>query len=312
MKFQLCFHVDTPLSDILSYHRDLAYHCSLLRPHLRFCRHHKSRKVTVGELVYFWLLQRHESVSKIDSLLTGEVIKFERFRRRRSRLPTYCVFCDQSALLRLCTGGQLSRNISLHSLSLFLSLTLCLSLALRSATSRVCVLQFLLLSLLLDCDRCRHWSRPGFMDAMLFSRQEMPRPILLAQDREAAGTLSRALASSIGIINYRQDCAGPVSLWIIGADAWHHKWLPKKRSNRVSVDVRIRCFKQNARAIYRRMFLLSVWSKKWNVLYFIHLDYITNSIKILSVVQLNEILSCDYRRWEEIRWSSKVTSFNFL
>ena len=154
MKFQLCFHVDTPLSDILSYHRDLAYHCSLLRPHLRFC--HKSRKVTVGELVYFWLLQRHESVSKIDSLLTGEVIKFERFRRRRSRLPTYCVFCDQSALLRLCTGGQLSRNISLHSLSLFLSLTLCLSLALRSATSRVCVLQFLLLSLLLDCDRCRH------------------------------------------------------------------------------------------------------------------------------------------------------------
>lgn len=62
------------------------------------------------------------SVSRIDSLLTGEVIKFEGFRRRRSRLPTYCVFCDQSALLRLYMGGQLSRNISLHScIFLFLS-----------------------------------------------------------------------------------------------------------------------------------------------------------------------------------------------
>ena len=312
MKFQLCFHVDTPLSDILSYHRDLAYHCSLLRPHLRFCRHHKSRKVTVGELVYFWLLQRHESVSKIDSLLTGEVIKFERFRRREEVVYLRIVSSAIRAHFLGFVRADSCPETFLSTLFLFFFLSLCVFLSRFVLPPQECVFSsfsfyhfyWTATAVVIEVDRGL-WTRCYSVGRKCHDRSSSRRIA-------TAGTLSRALASSIGIINYRQDCAGPVSLWIIGADAWHHKWLPKKRSNRVSVDVRIRCFKQNARAIYRRMFLLSVWSKKWNVLYFIHLDYITNSIKILSVVQLNEILSCDYRRWEEIRWSSKVTSFNFL
>lgn len=156
----------------------------------------------LGTGTCFRLLRRRECFENRSALNRWEtsVIKFERFRRKRSRLPTYCVFYDQSALLQLCTGEQLSRNISLH---FYLSFSPCFSLSLSVCSN---VLQFLLLSLLLDSDHCRHWSRPGFMDAVPFSRQEMPRPILLRRIA-TAGTLSRALASSIGIINYRRGCA---------------------------------------------------------------------------------------------------------
>lgn len=52
-----------------------------------------------------------------ESPLTGEVIKFERFRRRRSRLPTYCVFCAirSAHFLGFVRADSCRENISLHS-----------------------------------------------------------------------------------------------------------------------------------------------------------------------------------------------------
>lgn len=83
----------------------------------------KRAKSSLENWYFIFNCYEDTNVSRIDSLLIENVIKFERFRRKRSRLPTYCVFCDQSALLQLCTSGQLSRNISLHFyLSLFLFL----------------------------------------------------------------------------------------------------------------------------------------------------------------------------------------------
>lgn len=67
----------------------LGYH--LPRSYLPFCRH--PWNVQNNCSVYFRLLRR-ECVLRIDSLLTKwetSVIKFEGFRRKRSRLPTYCV-----------------------------------------------------------------------------------------------------------------------------------------------------------------------------------------------------------------------------
>lgn len=252
IEFDVTFRLSRwrPPSDTLSYRRVIwliiGHYLDHIRASVVIARNAQSHRASAsGKLVYFRLLRRRTNVSRIGSLLTGEVIKFEGFRRRRSRLPTYCVFCDQSALLRLCTRADtaVQKHFSLLPpvfVFLFLSLASSLTLALRSTTSSV--LQFLLLSLLLGSDHCRHWSRPGFMDAVPFSRQEMPRPILLRRIA-TAGTLSRALASSIGIINYRRDRAGPLSSWIIGADARHRKWLPKKRTN---LEFRYggRCFKR--------------------------------------------------------------------
>lgn len=118
------------------------------------------------------------------------------------------------------------------------------------------VLQFLLLSLLLDPDHCRHWSRPGFMDAVPFSRQEMPRPILLRRIATAE-TLSRARELNW---NHKLSQPGPrrccVSSWIIGADARQHKWPPKKRtpiSSFGTKEGRVSCFERNvAGAIHPR------------------------------------------------------------